>query len=203
MCITNTNSTPATTNSESNGVYWTSDNATACSASGANTYYLWYRLVGDSDHHNVGVTYIGTKTIAKANSSISFPTSNVTISSVGGTNTMTATENAGEGGAITYSSSDTSVATVDSNGTVTAQGPGSCLITATMAATNNYYSSYANYTLNVGSLSITFIYTGPTVYEYTARVAKNVFGYSGPSEWTVTVGSSISNSNSKDATSDL
>ena len=52
-------------------------------------------------------------------------------------------------GAITYSSSDTAVATVGSTGKVSIVGAGSTVITATAAATDNYYAGSASYTLTV------------------------------------------------------
>lgn len=145
LCITTAYTIPATTNST--GVDWTNGTATAASASEAKTYYLWYRLVGDSDHTDIGVTYIGTKTIAKANSSIQFSTSASSVQ-VSGTHKVEASVLAGDG-TVSYTSNNTSIATVSSNGTVTGKSVGSCTITATISATANYNSASASYTMIV------------------------------------------------------
>ena len=59
-------------------------------------------------------------------------------------------------GAITYSSGNTSVATVDaSTGEVTILTSGSAVITANIAANGDYNSGSSTYTLNVSSISLT------------------------------------------------
>lgn len=70
----------------------------------------------------------------------------------------------GEGiGAITYSSSDTNVASVDSSGRVTLLNEGSAVITANKAADTNYLSASASYTAKAArsSQNVTFANTGP------------------------------------------
>jgi len=54
-------------------------------------------------------------------------------------------------GEVTYSSSDTNVATVDETGTVTMKGPGECTITATVAdgTVYTYATKQASYTLTL------------------------------------------------------
>lgn len=55
-------------------------------------------------------------------------------------------------GSITYSSSNTSVATVNSStGVVTIKGTGTAIITATMAASTNYTGASASYTITVST----------------------------------------------------
>lgn len=54
-------------------------------------------------------------------------------------------------GAISYSSSNTAVATVDASGTVTMLGVGNTVITASKAASTGFLAATANYTLNVGA----------------------------------------------------
>ncbi len=61
--------------------------------------------------------------------------------------TNAATSNSG--GAITYSSSDTSVASVDNSGVATLLAPGTTTITATAAAAGSFGSGTANYSLVV------------------------------------------------------
>lgn len=83
----------------------------------------------------------------------------------------------GEGaGAITYSSSNTAVATVDSSGTVTAIAAGSVTISAHIAADVIYNAANANYSLTVNSapVSLAFTSSGPVamiVGEVTANEA--------------------------------
>lgn len=50
---------------------------------------------------------------------------------------------------VTYSSSDTNVATVDANGNVTAVGAGEATITASFAGDDNYLAGEASYTITV------------------------------------------------------
>ena len=69
--------------------------------------------------------------------------------------TNAATNNTSGGGAITYSSSDENVATVDANGKVTIVGAGTATITATAAAVEGYAETPASYTLTVNPKEIT------------------------------------------------
>ena len=57
-------------------------------------------------------------------------------------------------GAVTYTTSDATVATVDSDGKVTIVGTGTATITATAAATDNYNGASASYTLTVAPKDI-------------------------------------------------
>ena len=78
----------------------------------------------------------------------SFTTASKTLQ-VGGTFTQTVTTNNNEG-AVTYSSGNTTVATVDSStGKVTAVAVGTTTITATIAATGNFTQGSASYTVVV------------------------------------------------------
>lgn len=52
--------------------------------------------------------------------------------------------------AVTYSSSNTEVATIGTDGAVTLKGPGKTTITATFAGNDNYASATASYELTVG-----------------------------------------------------
>lgn len=55
---------------------------------------------------------------------------------------------------VSWSSSNTSVATVDANGSVTIHGPGIAVITAKAEANETYYAGSASYTIEVTSSSI-------------------------------------------------
>ncbi|TVU59219.1 hypothetical protein FQP88_20325 [Vibrio atlanticus] len=69
----------------------------------------------------------------------------------------------GNGGAVTYGSDNTAVATVDNNGKVTIVGPGSAVITATEAASTNFaaqsdsYRIYVTRAIYSSSLGISFM----------------------------------------------
>ena len=97
---------------------------------------------------------VRTKTfdIEKAEQELSFQSENVddrTYSDCGEFVTNPLKQTTGDG-AITYSSSNTKVATVDSDGIATIVGVGTATITATAEATENYKTGKASYTLTVG-----------------------------------------------------
>lgn len=80
---------------------------------------------------------------------------------------------------VTYSSSNTSVATVnESTGDVAIVGAGTTIITATAEATNEYYEASAQYTLTViadpgTGGTVTFDFTNPTSLGLVAPAASN------------------------------
>ncbi len=76
---------------------------------------------------------------------------------------MTAT-GAAEGSTVSYKSSDTNVATVDENGTVTIVGAGDITITATAAETKDYVSASAAYTLMVARAELTITAKDQSAY---------------------------------------
>ena len=116
----------------------------------AGTYYVWYRIVGDESHQDLGPVGPVEVTIAKAEADISYAKTafEMAYGDAAFTNPLT---NTGDG-AVSYSSSDSSVATVSDSGLVTIRGLGETTITATATDGTNY--SYAvktvGYTLTVG-----------------------------------------------------
>ena len=105
---------------------------------------------------NTNVVEVSTTKIAQT-PTLTVPTGadakyGVTGKSVTGTrdNTTPATT-----GAITYTSSDTSVATIDNNGKLTYLKPGTTTITMNVAADNNYEAGTATQTLTVGKGTLT------------------------------------------------
>ena len=76
--------------------------------------------------------------------------------SVGGTANPTLTGNTGNG-AVTYTSSNTSVASVTSTGVVTANAAGETTITANIAANNGYCAGVATATIKVNKQSATIV----------------------------------------------
>ncbi len=89
-----------------------------------------------------------TVSIVQTAQVISYATESVskTVGDDAFTNALTETVVYGE---ITYTSSDTSVATVDASGKVTIVGAGTATITATASGSDNYTEAAASYTLTV------------------------------------------------------
>ena len=101
------------------------------------------------------------RTTNKADITLSFSPSSLTVgleeSFSAPTLTATANRRTVTGLSYTYSSSNTDVATVDNNGTLTINALGTTTITATFAGNNNYNSATASYSLTVvPSYTITF-----------------------------------------------
>ena len=128
----------------------------------AGTYYCYWKLVGDSNHTDTGSTYLGTTSIAKASRTLSFADTYMVLNT-SSTGTKTSTPSAGSGdGAITYSISSTTYATINSStGKVTSKtSDGSATVTATIAEGTNYLSASASYTLYVFATTHNYSYNG-------------------------------------------
>lgn len=142
---------------------WSSWSTTRPSRTTAGTYNVEYYCAASSDgNYTASATGSLNATIAKASRTISFSdVYNVVAPS--GTITKTATPSAGSGdGAVTYSISSTTYATINSStGKVTAKtSEGSATVTATVAEGTNYLSASASYTLYVFATTHNFDYTG-------------------------------------------
>ena len=132
------------TTSATNYVFW----ATAASGN--------YSCTASNVTLGKGSFYLSKLTVKKKDGSISFGQTSVekNYGEDAFTNPLTMTE--GSDGTVTYSSSDTKVATVNVNtGEVTIVGPGTATITATVADSDNYaYATKTDeYTLTVTGLS--------------------------------------------------
>ena len=86
---------------------------------------------------------------ALIDATVSFPTSSVT-KDVGQTYSQVLVTNST--GTITYSSGNTTIATVDANGTVSFNAPGSTVIIANQPADGKYKATTASYTITVNAL---------------------------------------------------
>ena len=129
-----------------NGSNWST---TVPTGTTAGNYTVYWRIIGDADHVDKPAASIAVN-IAKASRSISFTSAPSSVEA-GKTVTVSATPSAGSGdGAITYSSSSSSIASINSStGVVTGSTAGSVTITATIAAGTNYLSASRSYTLTV------------------------------------------------------
>ena len=133
------------------------------SATEVGSYAVYYKVVGDANYNDVAEAGPINVTIGKAAGSISYATSSIskTFGDAAFTNALTKTGD----GAVTYSSSNTNVATVNAtSGEVTIVGNGSAVITATVADGTNYTyaTKTATYTLSVGTAAMTVSATGYT-----------------------------------------
>ena len=119
----------------------------------AASYTVYYRVVGNSNINDVASDSI-TCSIGKAAGSISYATTTVdkTYGNSAFTNALTKTGD----GSVTYSSSNTSIATVNTSGQVTIKAAGSATITATVTDGSNYTyaTKTASYTLNVAKANL-------------------------------------------------
>ena len=133
------------------------------SATEVGSYAVYYKVVGDANYNDVAEAGPINVTIGKAAGSISYATSSIskTFGDAAFTNALTKTGD----GAVTYSSSNTNVATVNAtSGEVTIVGNGSAVITATVADGTNYTyaTKTATYTLSVGTAAMTVSATAYT-----------------------------------------
>ena len=95
---------------------------------------------------------------------ISFANSTVSLT-VGDTYTQTVSTNSD--GAVSYSSSTPSVATVSNTGQVTALSAGTTTITASVSATSSYNAASASYTINVSNAASPYTGSGTQDDPYT------------------------------------
>lgn len=138
-------------------VYGTS---TELSVSGSYQYIGIRSNSGALYCNSIGIEWNTGSSSTPVNPTTTFATSSKSLE-VGDTYTQTVTTNSD--GAVSYSSSDTSVATVNSStGKVTAVGAGTTIITATTAATSSYNSSTASYTINVTEAAVPSITVSPS-----------------------------------------
>ncbi len=146
-----------------------SNTRTLCYRDDAANNQTRFRYYANPDNYNAIQLYkktsSGGTTTEPEDPTISFETATVNLNE-GETYTQTATTNSD--GTITYTSSNTSVATVDaSTGLVTGVSEGTATITATVAATDSYNEGSATYTITVTE----------TGYIYFVKVT------SAPSDW--------------------
>ena len=138
----------------------------AANASGTFTA-IAERLTGDkADNNKLPTTGLTQEyTIGRAEQTLTFEKTGDQSVTYGNTLENPATNNRADGSAVTYTSSDPAVATVDANGKVTAKKVGKATITATAEAMNGKYSkATANYKLTVTKRPISLTITPVTYY---------------------------------------
>ena len=169
---------------------WTT---TVPSKTNAGTYYLWYYVyVSDTGvYTGTGINTVtkvgnGSVTIPKADNSITVTSTSATIyvHSSHTYNNTTQLSVSGAKGSVTYSSSDTGKATVNSSGLVTSKSAGTVTITATDAGNTNYKSSTASCTVKVVTDTYTDTWNNPSISKYSYS---NIGAGGGTSTPTVTV----------------
>lgn len=162
-------SVSASSNFGSGTITYVSSNPAVASVSGAGLVTIL----------TAGTTYISASVAATADYtagsaqkllSVAKNTTVVTLASIptklanSAPFTVSATTNFGT---ITYSSSDTNVATINSSGQVTIVGAGISSIKASVATSSTYSAGSATQTLNIGKLTQTITWGGSTGAELT------------------------------------
>lgn len=146
------------------------------------------KVYGIEDYADL--TGTATFTIKKADQTVTFANSGEQTAIYGETFANTATAQLDSAAAkITYSSSDTSIATVDANGTVTILKAGEVTITATAEATDNVNKGEDTYTLTIGKAKPTLAFANSTVSVKTTDTVSNTLT-TVPKDLTVTYTSS-------------
>lgn len=150
-----------TTNSTSGGALISAATGESCPVpvgKDAGTYYLYCVVTATRDDNGqtaTAISRVATVTVTQAAGSISFNTSNVEKEYLDAafTNPLT---NTGDGD-VTYESSDSGIAAVDTNGQVTVNAVGTATITATVADSTNYTYAVktATYTVEVSKAGFT------------------------------------------------
>ena len=123
-----------------------------------NGYEAYYTIENDADYdwtnengYDAAAKQIKltlTVTVEKAKQELSFEKSSINKYTTDSAFTNELTKTA-VFGAVSFSSSDESVATVDNNGLITIKGTGTTDITASAAETDNYNAASTTFTLNV------------------------------------------------------
>ncbi len=126
-------------------------------------------FAGDEDYESATASYTLTYSDTKTATTLSFPQAAYSVikgeTFTAPTPTLTANDTALEGKPFSYESSNTAVATVNADGTVTLVDIGETTITATFAGDEDYESSTASYTLTyVNMQEVGFDFSQPLLY---------------------------------------
>ena len=127
----------------------------------AGTATITASISATNNYTEASLSY--TLTVNKANSNIAF--TNTAVSKVYGDDNFINAASTNSNGIITYTSSDTTIATVDSStGEVTIiKSGGPITITATAAATNNFNEAVTSYSLTISQYPSTVSFTNTSI----------------------------------------
>ena len=126
---------------------------------GAGETTIKAKFAGNDNYNAAEDSYVLTVAKADAKVEYSAETATATFGVEATLPTLTVTPNDLE---VTYSSTNTAVATVDADGKVTIKGVGTTTISAAFAGDNNYNEASDSYTLTVKPAGATFTYSAPT-----------------------------------------
>ena len=178
---------------------WITTVPTATNSSINQIHQIQYKVVGNSNVNDVAMVKLGSTSIARANSTISATIPSTIVA--GSTASITNVSSTGDG-VITYSSSDTSKATVSSSGVITGKAAGTVTITVTMNGGNNYNPSSTSktVTINAGTTTVTAVFMGPPFNRIAGTIDLKNFAFYSASDSNAYVGFQIT-SNGQDVTS--
>lgn len=145
------------------GVTLTGSTLTAAKNATANTVTIKVTAAGTQNYEGAEATFSVKLSNKLPQSNFQFASGPIDKTYGNDSFTMTAT-GAAEGSTVSYESSDTNVATVDENGTVTIVGAGKATITATAAETEDYVSANKSYTLTVAQAELTITAKDQSAY---------------------------------------
>ena len=142
--------TAETTNPTGAAVTWTTNNSNVATVSGGTVtaVALGTATITAALSSNPSIKATCAVTVTAISRTITIDDSDMDLTVGGASQTRTGTLSAGTG-TIAYESDDDDVATVDADGTVHPVGEGSCTITASVPAVDNYAAASASYTVNV------------------------------------------------------
>lgn len=141
--------------------------ATIPSGTNAGTYTVWVKVKGDSSHADSAPAKIENITIGKASAGLTVASP---INKTFGDAPFTISPTRSGDGVLSYSSSNTAVATVDNTGKVTLSGVGSTVITVSLAESANYSADSKTVTINVSKGTHTDTVVYEKEYPYTVLI---------------------------------
>ena len=137
------------------GDTFTGELATNANKNTAGTYQITQGTLSLGNNYNIAFTP-GTYTVEDKQPQTGFKFENASVAKTYGNADFTVTATgAVTGSSVTYSSSNTDVATVDGTGKVTIKGAGTAKITATASATEEYAEKEISCTLTVSPKTLT------------------------------------------------
>lgn len=174
----------------SGGTWTGSSNSVTLTHSPSNTNQWRITAITVTTGGGSSTTYSDYSTVCTTCSSYTTPTASFASSTKSTTcdGSVTNNLNTVSSGAVTYSSSDESVATVSGTGVVTALKAGQTTITANIGAIDCYNATSASYTLTVNRQSASASFNNPTTTVQEGSTVTNVVTTTG--DGTITYSSS-------------